>query len=306
MVALTWFAETNVVVRAIPLKRTVEPETKLLPFTVSVKLPLPAVTEVGEMLVMEGTGLLLVPVTVNTAAVEVPPPGVGLVTVTLNVPEPVRSEAGITAVSWLAETYDVALALPLKLTTEPGMKLFPLMVSEMAELPAGIDAGEREVITGTTLPTVKVTAFEVPPPVVGLLTVMLKVPTEVRSDAGMNTFNWVGETYPVDRAKPLKYAVELGSKLVPLMVMVNAEPPTVPEAGEMLVMAGTAAMAAIGMIPSRATLVAATAAFEKMFLVFIFLLCILLYTSATFENPSKRVLPYATGKAAKSFCAGVI
>src|SRR5439155_661487 len=52
--AVTWVELTNVVVRAEPLKFTTEFETKFVPFTVSVNAATPAVTLVGEMLVVVG------------------------------------------------------------------------------------------------------------------------------------------------------------------------------------------------------------------------------------------------------------
>ena len=78
-----------------------ELEMKLVPLTVKVKLLLPTTFEVGEKLVMVGTGLLL---TVNLWTFEVPPPGAGLNTVILNTPTAVRFEAGMTAVSLVEET----------------------------------------------------------------------------------------------------------------------------------------------------------------------------------------------------------
>jgi hypothetical protein len=51
-VAVSCVADTNVVGRAVLPKKTCEPEAKLLPVTVSVKLP--TVTEVGAMLLMNG------------------------------------------------------------------------------------------------------------------------------------------------------------------------------------------------------------------------------------------------------------
>ena len=92
--------ETKVVVRASPAKLTTEVGMKFVPFTVSVKVASPALLEVGEIEVVVGTGLF----TVKTSALDVPPPGVGFVTVILNVPAAVKSEAGIEAVSWVAET----------------------------------------------------------------------------------------------------------------------------------------------------------------------------------------------------------
>ncbi len=85
----------KVVVRAEPPKFTTEFVTKFVPLTVSVKTPSPTFLLVGEMLVVVGAGLL----TVNVCALEVPPPGVGFVTVMLNVPAVVRSLAGIDAVN---------------------------------------------------------------------------------------------------------------------------------------------------------------------------------------------------------------
>ena len=60
------------------------------------------------MLVVVGTGLL----TVNVNALDVPPPGVGLNTVTDEVPVAAMSVAGIAAVNWVEETKVVARADP--------------------------------------------------------------------------------------------------------------------------------------------------------------------------------------------------
>jgi hypothetical protein len=54
--AVTCVALTNVVVVAVPLKLTVEPETKFVPLTVSVKAAPPAVALVGESEVIVGEG----------------------------------------------------------------------------------------------------------------------------------------------------------------------------------------------------------------------------------------------------------
>ena len=86
---------TNVVVRADPFTCTCDPLTKLLPFTVRVNAALPAVTLEGEMLDIEGTGLL----TVSVAADEVPPPGAALLTVMETLPPEAMSLAEIAAVS---------------------------------------------------------------------------------------------------------------------------------------------------------------------------------------------------------------
>ena len=88
-------AETKEVVLFKPSKRTTELETKFVPLTVIVNSASPAVFEVGDIEVVVGTGLL----TVKVWAFEVPPPGVGLKTVILNVPAVVRSLVKIVAVS---------------------------------------------------------------------------------------------------------------------------------------------------------------------------------------------------------------
>ncbi len=66
-----------------------------MPLTVRVNVESPIFLDVGEMLVVVGTGLL----TVKVCAFEVPPPGVGLKTVTPNVPAVVKSDEGMEAVT---------------------------------------------------------------------------------------------------------------------------------------------------------------------------------------------------------------
>src|SRR5260370_18902965 len=57
MAAVSCVALTNIVARALPLKLTVEPLTKFVPFTVKVKAAAHAVALVGEMLVIVGAGV---------------------------------------------------------------------------------------------------------------------------------------------------------------------------------------------------------------------------------------------------------
>jgi len=92
--------DAYVVVRFDPFHRTTEPATKPLPFTVSVNALRPCVRDVGLMLVKVGTGLLIV----KTTPLDVPPPGVGLYTVTVAVPAVAMSAAVIAAVSCDADT----------------------------------------------------------------------------------------------------------------------------------------------------------------------------------------------------------
>jgi hypothetical protein len=85
----------QVVARAVPFQRIIEEATKFVPVTMRVKPTPPAVAELGLMLVSAGAGLLIVKV----CALVVPPPGVGLKTVTLAVPAVAILAASILAVS---------------------------------------------------------------------------------------------------------------------------------------------------------------------------------------------------------------
>src|SRR5438876_1986368 len=183
--AVSCVALTKVVVRAEPLKFTVELETKFVPFTVSVKAASVTDLLVGKMLVVVGVALF----TVNTCALDVPPPGAGFVTVMLKVPAVVRSLAGMEAVSWVLLANAVVRAEPAKFTTEFVTKFVPLTVSVKAPSPTFLLVGEMLVVVGAGLLTVNVCALEVPPPGVGFVTVMLNVPAVVRSLAGIDAVN---------------------------------------------------------------------------------------------------------------------
>ena len=86
----------------MPFHLTTEPLIKLVPLTVRLNPEPPAVAEEGLRLVVVGTGLGAM--IVKLWALEVPPPGVGLKTVTLAVPAEAMSAARIEAVSWVALT----------------------------------------------------------------------------------------------------------------------------------------------------------------------------------------------------------
>lgn len=89
--AVICVALTKVVTRARPLKLTTELLLKFVPLTVSTNVGSPAVTLGGEIVVIVGTGLLIVK---SRAGADVPPPGVGFVTVTGTTPA-VTSSAGV-------------------------------------------------------------------------------------------------------------------------------------------------------------------------------------------------------------------
>ncbi len=73
--------------------------------------------------------------------------------------------------------------------------------------------------------TVKVWALEVPPPGVGLVTVILNELVAVRSLAGIVADNCVELTYVVVLAEPLKFTTEVDTKFVPFTVKLKPEPP---------------------------------------------------------------------------------
>jgi hypothetical protein len=107
----------------------------------------------------------------------------------LNVPPVVRSLAGIAAVNRVELTNVVVRAEPLKFTTDVETKLVPFTVSVNAASPTFLLAGAMLVVVGTRLFTVKTCALDVPPPGVGLVTVMLNVPPVATSAAAMEAVN---------------------------------------------------------------------------------------------------------------------
>ena len=80
---------------------------------------------------------------------EVPPPGPGLATVTLDVPAVATSLAGIAAANCVALTNEVVRALPFHCTVAPLTKFVPLTVRVKFAAPANVLDGERLIIVGT-------------------------------------------------------------------------------------------------------------------------------------------------------------
>ena len=210
------------------------------PFTVSVKFPPSAITRAGEMLDIEGAGLL----TVNVTDVEVPPPGEGVKTVIDNRAPVAASDAGMAALSWVLLTNVVVRVEPLTCTTEPLTKLPPLTVSVNAPLPAVVLLGEMFDKDGAGLTTASVNGDDVPPPGAALLTVMERFPGDATSLAGMDAVSWVELTNVVVRADPLTCTSDPLTKLLPLTVSVNPARPADTLAGEMLDMEGAGLLTA--------------------------------------------------------------
>src|SRR6266699_156094 len=175
--------------------------------------------------------------TVKVCAFDIPPPGVGLNTVMLNVPAVVRSVAGIETVNCVELTTVVVLAEPANCTTDVDTKSVPFTVSVNAAAPTILFVGEMLVVVGTGLFTVRTCAFDVPPPGVGLNTVMLNVPAVVRSLARIVAVTCVELTKLVVRFEPANCTTDVDTKFVPFTVSVNVAP-TILFVGEMLVVVG--------------------------------------------------------------------
>ena len=86
--------------------------------------------------------------TVTIWPAEVPPPGEPVKTVTLSLAGVVRSEVGTMAVNWLALTYVVASAVPLKSAVDPLTKLLPVRVMVVAAAPTVAELGLMPVSVG--------------------------------------------------------------------------------------------------------------------------------------------------------------
>jgi len=107
-------------------------------------------------LVITGAGETLM---VNVCALDVPPPGGGLTTVTEAVPGDATSAAVTVAVSCVEETNVVASVVAFHFTVEVETKFVPFTVRVNCPQP-GDELGLSEVIVGTGLLMVNVTAFD--------------------------------------------------------------------------------------------------------------------------------------------------
>jgi hypothetical protein len=190
-------------------------------------------------------------VIVKLIAAVVPPPGVGVNTVTAAVPGVAMSAAVIAAVNEVALTNVVVRALPFHCATEPLMKLVPVSVIVNPAPPAPSKFGEIDVSVGTGFGglIVNVSAFDVVPtgapcgPIplapptggFGLNTLTEAVPTVAISAAVIAAVNWPALTNVVVRFPPFHCTTAVLSKLLPFTVSVKAAPPANPEFGTSVV-----------------------------------------------------------------------
>jgi hypothetical protein len=140
--AVSCVEETKVVVKAEPFQLTFEVETKLVPLTVKVNAPLPAVVEVGLIELMFGTGLLIV----NVCELDTGP--VEFFTVTETVPAVATFAAGTVAVICPELPNVVARSDPPHITFEVESKPLPFTVKVKPAAPAKHEFGLIEDIEG--------------------------------------------------------------------------------------------------------------------------------------------------------------
>ena len=131
---------------------------KFVPTTLRVNPGPPTAADTGLMLESVGTGLITAFV-VNVSALEVPPPGAGVFTVTLAVPALATSEARMEAVNCVGLTKFVVRTAPFQRTLEPLTKFEPLTVSVKAASPAVFEVGLSEIKAGEGLTTVRERLF---------------------------------------------------------------------------------------------------------------------------------------------------
>jgi hypothetical protein len=86
--------------------------------------------------------------TLSVTALEVPPPGAGVVTASVGLPAFVNCTAGTIAVNCVALPYVVASAVLPNSTTDCTQKPVPVTVSVVLPLPALTVAGEMVLTTG--------------------------------------------------------------------------------------------------------------------------------------------------------------
>jgi|HubBroStandDraft_1064217.scaffolds.fasta_scaffold132350_1 hypothetical protein len=143
------------------------------------------------------------------------------------------------AVSCVADTNVVVRLEPFHCTAEFETKLDPFTVRVKDDPPWRADDGDSEEIAGAGLLIANDAAAEVPPPGVGLTTVILVFPAAAMSVAVIAAVSCVADTNVVVRLEPFHCTVEPEMKLLPFTVKVKAAPPMVADEGESELIAGT-------------------------------------------------------------------
>jgi hypothetical protein len=147
MLAVSSLLLTYVAGSLLPFHCTVVLARKSDPRTVRTKGSPWAVAALGAMLVVIGAAFA----TVKGSALELPPPGAGVVTVTTIWAAVARSAEVISTLSWLGLTNVVVRPLPFQFTRELELKFAPVTVSVNADVPANTESGERLDTVGDAL-----------------------------------------------------------------------------------------------------------------------------------------------------------
>ena len=215
---------------------TVAPGAKPVPVIVNANAAPPAVAFVGDNVLIEGNGLLIV----IGEPLEPPPPGTGLTTTTLTFPALAMSVAGIctTICPATIEVGTKPVNVP-KFTVAPAAKPLPVIVNANAAPPAVALVGDNVLIEGNGLLIAKGEPLETPPPGAGLTTTTLILPAVTMFVAGIWTTIWPAAIEV--GSKPVnvpKFTDAPAAKPAPLIVKANAAPPAVALVGDNVLIEG--------------------------------------------------------------------
>jgi hypothetical protein len=194
----------KVVGRGVPFQDTTSPETKLVPFAIRVKLGPPAWALDGDSELSTGAAGFVM----KLAEFDVTPAGAC-----------------------------TASAPPFHSTVFPETKLLPLTVNVNAGPPAGAFEGDSAVKMGTGGLIAKLRELDVAP--TGVCTTIVAVPALAINTAGTAAVSWVELPNVVASAPPFHSTKSPETKLLPLTVSVNAEPPAFLLEGERELSVGT-------------------------------------------------------------------
>jgi hypothetical protein len=237
---------------AEPFHSTTEVASKPEPVRVIVAA-LPVATVRGKIEVRTGVGWTIG----RSNGTETPPPGAGFVSVTEAMAPAASEMAGTVALNSVELMNFAVRILSFQSTTVVGRKLFPTISSEMDGLPAGMLAGEIDVITGRGFTILICWAEEVPPPGVEFVTVTAEFAMAARSAAVRDRVSWVALVNAVGLALPLILAVEVGTKPLPNSITLALDAPaaitegaTLRSTGVGLLTLRVAAVLALVLVPS--------------------------------------------------------
>jgi hypothetical protein len=140
---------------------------------------------------------------------------------------------------------------PFQYTLEVDWKFEPRTLSENCAPPASAEFGLRLEITGSDVadPMLNVNVFDVPPPGVGLKTVIVAPPWLAISPSPIAALSCVGEINVVVRVDPFHNTWDDGTKFVPVMDNWNAAPPATADGGVKVVAVGTGLLTVNANVP---------------------------------------------------------